>query len=209
MRAIRWQIDRVISRLDELAGHRKASERLLFMIVAAVLPLFMAFEFLVPAAQAYQHQSRQELSRMQQQLQNYSETGASEDAAHLQAQIDTLKAQTREQQALESYIRTQLMGLNHLYFTRQEWSAHLDWLATRAKADRVGLSRLENRVAQSEAGFVPVMAVEMKGRGAFESVMRYLHHLESGEKLSVIDYLALEGAQQLDFEASLALWGVH
>ncbi len=209
MRRLRLKFDHLMAKLDEALSARKRSEQLLFMLVAAALPLYVTFEFLAPAASAYQSQSQSELERITRQLSQYRLDGAQDDLGHLEAEIGQLRAAHEQERLLEQYIQAKILGLKHLHFTPQQWAAHLDWLSQQAQRLQVDLDRFENRIVPAEQGFWPAMAVELKGEGGFDRVMRYLYQLESGEKLSEIERLELAGGHRLRFEVRLALWGVQ
>ena len=209
MRKIRQLFDRLLARLDTILSERKPTEQMLFMVVAIGLPIFIAFDFLAPAAQSYQQNSQNELTRVERQLQHYRVGGSEDDAAAISAELAGLNDRIEHERLLEGYIQARLLELRHLHFTPREWAAHLEWISQEAQRNRVNLTRYENAIAKSQGGLVPVMAVKLKGEGRFDQVMGYLHLLEATTKLSVVDALVLTGGDRLEFEASLALWGIQ
>lgn len=204
------RLDILVTQIDGWVAGRKSSE---LMMITALIPavlIFGAYRLVIPGAQSDRQEAKRELSRVHQELETYRLSGGEADLEAMRLQIEDLQRKIEQRQLAEAYLQSRLSELEHLYFTRLEWADQLEWIAAQAQKNGVIIKLMENRVEENGAGFLPVMRVDLEGEGGFERVMRYIHALEAGAKISPVERLTLEtaGGSKLSFKMQTVLWGL-
>lgn len=204
------RLDALVTKIDAWAAQRKGSEMTMITVLIPVALLFAAYEWVIPVEQQKTVRAKAELGRVHQELAAYRMSGGDEELDILRQQVEALQRQIERRRLAEEYLQSRLSELEHLYFTRHEWADQLRLIATQATGHGVTIRLMENRIEEQGSGFLPVMRVELEGEGAFDRVMRFVHALEAGNKISPVEQLSLEasGGTKLAFKMQTVLWGL-
>ncbi|GHV60003.1 hypothetical protein FACS1894103_4540 [Campylobacterota bacterium] len=204
------KFDSLVTKLDTWIASRKPNEVKIMAIAIPALLIGLDYYFVIPHAQNLSARSEGEYQHILRELTEYRMGGGKEEVEQLRTTVGGLSTDIGRLVASEEYLQSRLSELDHLYFSRVEWANHLGFITKKATDYSVVIDMQENSVPAGTTGFGPVMEVNMRGDGGFNSVMRYLYLIEASEKIMPIEQvkLTIDNDARLAFEAKSVLWGL-
>ncbi|MDR3163021.1 MAG: hypothetical protein LBT81_04100 [Helicobacteraceae bacterium] len=206
------KFDDSVNRLDAWIERRTASEIRLFALGIPIVLLALVYFFAIPKVEKMSIASVNSYNANVKQLAQYQGGSLKAEIEDLRNEIGQFEIEAMEFDATKQYLLSELSKTSYMFFSTNEWADQLNFV-TKLAADR-GLTLViqENRILPSTPGFVPVMEIDLKGRGGFTAVMQYLYGLETvREKVAPISKLnlSIDEDHRVVFDITTELWGLQ
>lgn len=204
------RVDAIIAQIDKYFETKKSSEVLMVTLAIPIVILFLFYQYVFPAKEKELASAKQEMVRVTNELALYKQVGV-EEVNILSTQVTELEMQIEKQEELKSYIETQLLTLDNIYFTPKGWAETIEKMTSEAKKQGILIEQNRNEIKRDGSGFIPVVKFELVGSGQFDPLMNFFHTLEAGTKMIVVDELNITHSKnkELNFEAKLRLWEIR
>ncbi len=218
MEALKDRLENLLARLDHFMEQKSSRERLIILLLPALLFFFVALNYLVPFAQKEHLKIERKLTQINNDIAEYrGRISAHTDGGRnyiqgLEGANLSLKEMVADTKDTNRYLDAKLQGLDFLIFNASGWSQYLHTLTGYATKNKISLHHLDNARVSDEANassFSEVLRVDLNTSGSYERISRFITDIESDPTLSQIDYLEITGGSTLKANFNITLWGVR
>ena len=206
--------------LDAYFERKSPTERWVIILGVAAIIAYVAYMLLLPYAQEKYESSKKAKERLEKKIAEHRQYLAS--ITRNGDRDYKVKSLTKEiiekEKGLEqlkrrlALIDNSLLKLSDLLFNQATWSKFLDSLSDKATVQEVEIDKIVNQFVDSNGSFGHVLKIDIKARGEYKSLIKFMNELE--QSILVTDLYATElsleqNQTQLTADINLSVWGIN
>jgi hypothetical protein len=209
-----------LERIDAYFEGKNSTERLLLIILPALLVGYLVWTLLTPQAEATFNRSVSEKKRAEKRLledKRYLQgiTVNGDRNYHVKAynkKIALAKKRADNYRSKIALLDKNLNKLSDMLFNQKSWSLFLDSITTRAHKREVEIVSIQNQYVDSNGSFGHVLEVGLHCQGEFPGIVRFVNDLEQNTLVTdVYDsriYTEPNNTQVMA-DINISVWGVN
>ena len=209
-----------LERMDAYFEGKSTGERLVLIVLPALLVGYLAWTVLTPPAEEAHNRSIAQKKQIQKKLaedRNYLRSiTVKGDRDYKVKEFDKKIALTKKRAA--SYrkkitvLEKNLFKLSDMLFNQKSWSLFLDSITARAHENNVVLNTVTNQYVDTNGSFGHVLEMGVKCQGTFGGIVKFMNDLEQNTLVTDIYksklYTETNGTY-VHADIAISVWGVN
>jgi hypothetical protein len=210
----------LLEKIDAYFEGKSSSERLILILLPALLIGYLVWTMLTPQAEATYNKSiadktfaMKKLQEDKRYLQGITVNG--DRNYHIKAfdkKIAQAKQRAKDYRAKIDLLDKNLAKLSDMLFNQKSWSLFLDSITTRAHERNVEVLSIQNHYVDSNGSFGHVLEVGLHCRGDFPGIVKFVNDLEQNTLVTDVynsHIYTEENGTQILADINISVWGVN
>ena len=203
----------LFTQIDEFFAQKKSTEVTMFYIVAAMVIAYLVYQFIYLETDRQFTQTQNQIRQIKQKInkeRNYLATNTPQKVAMLRKVVEQKKKAFDDALYKISYVDNTLTELSYLLFDDENWAKFVDNISALAKKNRVEIKEIGNKFYNpTYQKITHVVVVDVKSRGRFTDMMKFLNQIEESPLVIDIDKLKMHKPDdKVLSEFRIAVWGM-
>jgi hypothetical protein len=209
-----------LEKMDAYFEGKSSTERLVLILLPALLVGYLAWTMLTPPAETAYKNSIANKKRVQKKL--------ADENAYLKGitvkgdrnykikdynkKIALSKKKAKEYRKKIAVLDKNLEKLSDVLFNQQSWSLFLDSITSRAHENNVDLISLANHYVDNNGSFGHVLEIDVRCKGPFEGIVKFMNDLEQNTLVTDIygSRISTENnSTEIYADFNISVWGVN
>ncbi len=203
----------LFTQIDEFFAQKKSSEVTMFYIVAAMVIAYLVYQFIYLETDRQFTQTQNQIRQIKQKInkeRNYLAMNTPQKVAMLRKVVEQKKKAFDDALYKISYVDNTLTELSYLLFDDENWAKFVDNISALAKKNHVEIKEIGNKFYNpTYQKITHVVVVDVKSRGRFTDMMKFINQIEESPLVIDIDRLKMHKPDdKVLSEFRIAVWGM-
>jgi len=203
----------LFTQIDEFFAQKKSSEVTMFYIVAAMVIAYLVYQFIYLETDRQFTQTQNQIRQIKQKInkeRNYLAMNTPQKVAMLRKVVEQKKKAFDDVLYKISYVDNTLTELSYLLFDDENWANFVDNISALAKKNRIEIKEIGNKFYNpTYQKITHVVVVDVKSRGKFTDMMKFLNQIEESPLVIDVDRLKMyKPDDKIVSEFRIAVWGM-
>jgi hypothetical protein len=210
----------LLEKMDAYFEGKSSSERMLLILLPALLVGYLAWELLNPPAEAAHKRSDAEKRHMQKlvaehkgYLRSISKNGDQDyQVKEYDKKIALAKKRANSYRKKITVLDKNLYKLSDMLFNQKSWSLFLDSITNQAHSNNIEINSISNTYVDSNGSFGHVLEVGIACQGTFEGIVKFMNDMEQNTLVTDIYESHMNTEDNGTFvtaDLNISVWGVN
>jgi len=209
-----------LEKMDAYFEGKKPSERLVLVMLPALLVAYLAWTLLTPPAEAAHTKSiadKQHIHKKLAEDKSYLRGITKNGDRDYQVKEYDMKIALNMKRAANyrkkiTVLDKSLNKLSDMLFNQKSWSIFLDSITARAHEHNVQINQMTNRYVDTNGSFGHVLEMGLKCQGSFGGIVKFLNDLEQNTLVTDVYRSKVYTEANSTFvnaDINISVWGVN
>lgn len=200
-------------KIDEYFSSEEDKNKMYLMYLFLALAIgYAIYTSIMPMAEKYFKSSKSANTTLTNNLNKEKSFVATNTKASIdkkRTDIVNLKAKHTRIKETNIYVDKKIRELSYLLFDDKNWANFLDSITTTAKEFDIKVEAIRNNINElSSQKIQQILSVEVKLRGSYHGMVKFINSLEESTLIVDIHNIKLEGKENVEGLVNIAVWGM-